>query len=179
MNKSLVWLIWTVRCCFKLIGYQATHASFSLFSENKLACFFTRWFVVRSSLTRWLHCIPHCSFTFIFAFPNRRLGGYVTEPNNTLPFKTSSKNSFFTNHILLSNEETTSCTSPTCISLNPPWKFGPKTSLINPLSPHEPTWRESPLLKTRRLKVLSSSKKYQVVGLKLAKMFYFEQYTLK
>ena len=53
----------------RLIGYQATHTSLAIFSETKLTSLVTHWFSITSKLPRWLLCILHCSFTFIFALP--------------------------------------------------------------------------------------------------------------
>ena len=59
MIKCLLRLKGTIRFHFKLIGYQATHASLVLFSETKLTSLVTHWFVMTASLPCWLHCIPH------------------------------------------------------------------------------------------------------------------------
>ena len=59
MIKCLLRLKGTIRFHFKLIGYQATHASLVLFSETKLTSLVTHWFVITASLPCWLHCILH------------------------------------------------------------------------------------------------------------------------
>ena len=42
LDKCLAWLMWTVRCHFKSIGYQATHISVVVFSKTKLTSWQTR-----------------------------------------------------------------------------------------------------------------------------------------